>query len=1567
MAGINCQIIRNPYTNQIDRVEAPNGEMSILYQNALNETQNPEKALDIWAVNYTDEFQELVLANSPRFQSTAINNYNKEREKIRREAQERDNWMKAPNGNPTNLTEHQWITVRTSRFKEWFGDWENNPESASKVVDENGEPLVVYHGTAYNFNTFKIELLGKSTGNFGWFGPGFYFATTEKTAKGYGSLAATNLNTIGLTKSEIALYKEATMGRKEGVDYFPIMEKVDALREEAKKKIRVIPAFLNIKNIQKTSLKEFGDNFNQDNTKDGVIAYDNKGDIYEIAVRESNQIKSATENIGEFSRDNNDIRFQQRSTKTIQQPTQIAQEVVKTLQKTGLAKRVELLSPTEMEKQLVTFGVSRNIAKQVVAYHGRTRELNFSEDRGDRRRYGEVLSGIYFGEPYIAAAFSGTTSFTTEEDGVVAEAGLDDTDFYVIDMKGTTPSGDAQLIDLIGVETWDEIVELRKQGAIKGLKLLNTREFLEGETSPTTQYVVYDEQVINILKEYRGQEIQQFLPKFQQLGIDVTPNGFVYNQEVYLNNANPDIINTSIHEFSHLFNDWAKENRPEIYERGLELIEQEGQAYIDFVRNIQPNLEGEALLEEALAEAIGDNGQRLIDEAESTNLLQWLQDLFNTIKRSVGITNPNFNLQTATLEEYTQAVTADLLSGRNIQDTTDTSRIHRDLVTMLGGYPNTVEANSNMHRTRKESEEVEAFAKSNGYYINNLSENYIETEMGGSESDVYLNPENPNTVVKNFTPAGYNGYQSALGKILLHNHLFPNTNYSLIGISEMDGISSLVLEQPFIENTRNATTEEIHQFIENIGFEITGTRNGSLEATNTEGVIIRDLDGDNIQIGQDGEIYVIDATIEYEGTPSFNVFINPNATDGLVDANGEATLETVLDYIRAVNTENVEDMTPTEVETVKNMMISTGIANSDVFNIHLQKLFPQGRFSEEGLRASTIFNRGEKEAIIGDVETQQNLSKLAKQLNNRTEVIYNDIDYNEDFVLFTGNKNKYGKYEVKNPLVTEQEIKKIVAGIEDRELFDSAFNNIPFPTIIEKYNTDEDFAQRMYENYSTLRKLPVQTIEGGEIIAKLENNRTITVENTANLENSNFGEDIRFLSQVPFTIWEESQEEISQALSQIEQKGVEAAIDLEGLSEKYFTNSRNEILNFLATLNNLETTQTEENLQTFLQAYNEFFDVQPIEATQIAELSPENRAKTLVYVTNPSSEYEMFDQHSLVKVDNNLYQKINKTTLDGAYESIYAQAVVRDNRILPNEAYFGEDVVDTRRLSDPVNKPEILNSIRYFINNNIYQLDLGVENFDSETAQLLLLYKYYFNNPINTPPVNTFAEDLPALGNFDGDSNYLSSDYISDFQTEKLKEREKDSDVYNQVYSQFAIGESGIIPINNDVISLNTLSAAISELLTEEQQKDLRNYAVVSKNRDIKMLFPTDPQIFTMDTMIQEREYYQNYPNALPDFKENYRNINASTIVTEDAGQTFIRINNKLFEKAQDSAGQSFYRQIVTYEGNFNTIEPQEPVNKFDYQEIKQYLRDSETQETINNLYTQEELDQINEQEFSCN
>lgn len=48
----------------------------------------------------------------------------RELEDIKKKAIADGTFMKAPNGNPTNLNERQWLQVRTKAFKDWFGDWE---------------------------------------------------------------------------------------------------------------------------------------------------------------------------------------------------------------------------------------------------------------------------------------------------------------------------------------------------------------------------------------------------------------------------------------------------------------------------------------------------------------------------------------------------------------------------------------------------------------------------------------------------------------------------------------------------------------------------------------------------------------------------------------------------------------------------------------------------------------------------------------------------------------------------------------------------------------------------------------------------------------------------------------------------------------------------------------------------------------------------------------------------------------------------------------------------------------------------------------------------------------------------------------------------------------------------------------------------------------------------------------------------------------------------------------------------------------------------------------------------
>jgi hypothetical protein len=66
------------------------------------------------------------------------------------------------------------VPTDTPAFKAWFGD--------SKVVDENGEPMVVYHGTGTTIEAFDPKFTGQGNDQLG---SGFYFTEDASQAKGY--------------------------------------------------------------------------------------------------------------------------------------------------------------------------------------------------------------------------------------------------------------------------------------------------------------------------------------------------------------------------------------------------------------------------------------------------------------------------------------------------------------------------------------------------------------------------------------------------------------------------------------------------------------------------------------------------------------------------------------------------------------------------------------------------------------------------------------------------------------------------------------------------------------------------------------------------------------------------------------------------------------------------------------------------------------------------------------------------------------------------------------------------------------------------------------------------------------------------------------------------------------------------------------------------------------------------------------------------------------------------------------------------------------------------------------
>jgi len=91
-----------------------------------------------------------------------------------------------PNGNPSVYSDEINELIRTPQFIEWFGDWELAYQykdveglkfDCSKVLNENYEPLIVWHGTGGEFSYFKYDTF-----------PASYFAVNKSYAKWFADL-----------------------------------------------------------------------------------------------------------------------------------------------------------------------------------------------------------------------------------------------------------------------------------------------------------------------------------------------------------------------------------------------------------------------------------------------------------------------------------------------------------------------------------------------------------------------------------------------------------------------------------------------------------------------------------------------------------------------------------------------------------------------------------------------------------------------------------------------------------------------------------------------------------------------------------------------------------------------------------------------------------------------------------------------------------------------------------------------------------------------------------------------------------------------------------------------------------------------------------------------------------------------------------------------------------------------------------------------------------------------------------------------------------------------------------
>lgn len=187
----------------------------------------------------------------------------------KRASQASDSMRKASSADDAPLAARE--DDRSAAFNRWFKD--------SKIIDDEGRPLVVYHGTTSSFESFSREVIGDNTGAGDW-GDGFYFTDSPAAASTYANGDGGNVMPVYLSiqnpaTNEVMLSSEI----QQVIDYqmgFTSVEEALAKRGY-----------------------------------DGII-YTHKDGAREFVVFRPEQIKSATGNSGSFDPASEDIALKIR-------------------------------------------------------------------------------------------------------------------------------------------------------------------------------------------------------------------------------------------------------------------------------------------------------------------------------------------------------------------------------------------------------------------------------------------------------------------------------------------------------------------------------------------------------------------------------------------------------------------------------------------------------------------------------------------------------------------------------------------------------------------------------------------------------------------------------------------------------------------------------------------------------------------------------------------------------------------------------------------------------------------------------------------------------------------------------------------------------------------------------------------------------------------------------------------------------------------------------------------------------------------------------------------------------
>jgi len=141
----------------------------------------------------------------------------------------------------------------------------------------------------------------------------------------------------------------------------------------------------------------------------------------------------------------------------------------------------------------------------------------------------------------------------------------------------------------------------------------------------------------------------------------------------------------------------------------------------------------------------------------------------------------------------------------------------------------------------------------------------LQGGVAGQECDVFYDEVAGCYMKRNHTVA-YEDWTQFFASVRIHNDLFVDTAYTLVGFMEVKKNLCAILSQPAVRSIRGAGRREVEKYMVRFGFRHVGH-----DHYESETLMIQDLHSENVLVGPDERLYFIDTCIYLKEGKEFSL------------------------------------------------------------------------------------------------------------------------------------------------------------------------------------------------------------------------------------------------------------------------------------------------------------------------------------------------------------------------------------------------------------------------------------------------------------------------------------------------------------------------------------------------------------------------------------------------------------------------------------------------------------------------------------------------------------------------